>query len=546
MTIPKEFIDNLISRTVLSEIVNNYVKLTRKGNRYSGLCPFHSEKTPSFYVNDTDGFFYCFGCGSGGDVISFLRKMDGSDFLETIKKLSEIVGIDFPEKENNNFINISKNNNYISILSDASFYFQNKFKNNNIVNSFIKKRKIKQSTILKYKIGYAPSHGLLNFLLKKGHKKSDLKILGLTSKSISDDSYYDYFRNRIIFPIENIKGEIIAFGGRSLDGKMPKYLNSPDTPTFNKKSVLYGYNQAKLDIKNGMKLVIVEGYIDVISVAATGIVTAVAPLGTAITENQIQQIWKLDKDPILLFDGDSPGLEASRRVIERILPILENNLSMRIGFLPKDKDPDDLINENGINNFREILEKSKSLMQSLWDLNEVFFNIHETNSNPSLNAQFWSYLRKTISTIKNIETKSAYKDELERRINIMRSNTRNSNILNFKKRPKTGKIIKEKAILSLLILFPSLFNDKEEELISTILSNLELENLKKEIFKFYFDYPNCSSSDIRNYLDNAGFSNVLRSIFNNDMEKRIGHELDKFSLEKAKIKFDELLKLYKL
>ena len=168
-------------------------------------------------------------------------------------------------------------------------------------------------------------------------------------------------------------------------------------------------------------------------------------------------------------------------MIERILPILENNLSMRIGFLPKDKDPDDLINENGINNFREILEKSKSLMQSLWDLNEDFFNIHETNSNPSLNAQFWSYLRKTISTIKNIETKSAYKDELERRINIMRSNTRNSNILNFKKRPQTGKIIKEKAILSLLILFPSLFNDKEEELISTILSNLELENQKRNI-----------------------------------------------------------------
>ncbi len=548
MTITSEFIDNLINNLLLSEIVSKYVKLTKKGNRFSGLCPFHSEKTPSFYVNDIDGFFYCFGCGSGGNVINFVRKIEGTEFTETVRILSEKAGMQIPSaniEDKKKFLD--KQNNF-HILSEAQKFFQHSFHNvkDKMVLDFLKDREIKNEMIEIFKIGYAPSSGLTKTLKSKGFEEKKLQLLGLSSKATDDNSYYDYFRRRIIFPIENRKGEVIAFGGRSIDNKLPKYVNSPETPTFSKKNVLYGWNQAKEGVGKGLPLLVVEGYIDVIAITSTNIAASVAPLGTALTESQITHIWKLHKDPILLFDGDQAGQKALVRAIEKIFPLLEPSKSVRIGVLPIGMDPDDLLREMGNKALQKIISNSKSLMQCLWDLNINLFEVYSPDAQPNNKAIFWEYLKKTVSTIKHHQTRLAFRDDLDVRINAMRANDKKRFFVIGKQRPKTGKIIKEKAILALLISFPSLFNDREEKLISFTIMNIKLEKLKKSLVKYYLDYPDCSTADIISHLEENGFSNELKSIFSIDMQTRFGEKLENYSHDQARFKFDELLKLSKL
>ena len=315
MAVPPEFIEDLRQRVPLSDIIGRRVKLIRKGRRFSGLCPFHSEKTPSFSVVDDDGFYHCFGCGAHGDAISFLREMDGLDFMEAVERLADMAGLAMPKSTHIDPAVTRQRKAAFDILEETTKFFEARLRADEGRDAahYIKQRGLDAATVKNFRLGYAPRSGLQAVLASKGFSDDDMILAGVLGKSDRDGRLYDYFRDRVIFPIENRQGKVIAFGARALGDAQPKYLNSGDSPTFSKKAVLYGWVQAREAVRRKLPLVVVEGYMDVIAVQRSGIAAAVAPLGTALTPEQIALLWKLHDEPILCFDGDAAGQRAQFR-----------------------------------------------------------------------------------------------------------------------------------------------------------------------------------------------------------------------------------------
>ena len=363
MTITPEFIEKLRDRISLSSIIGKRVKLTKRGNRFIGLCPFHSEKTPSFNVNDEEGFFYCFGCGASGDVINYVRETSGLSFVESVQELADIAGIPMPEFRPQDSAKKERNVTLLSCFETAAEFFQKSLKSEQgrEALNYLIQRGLTKTVIDEFRLGYAPRVGLHQYLQNKGYVEEVSKLAGLTSISERGGQKYDYFRERVIFPIENRKGQVIAFGARAMGDSKPKYLNSPESPSFSKKAVLYGWPQARERVKRNLPLLLVEGYMDVISVTASKKAAALAPLGTALTEEQISLAWRLHDEPILCFDGDVAGRNAANKAIERILPILEPGKTVRIAALPDGSDPDDVLRHQGAEGLMHIIDSASSL-----------------------------------------------------------------------------------------------------------------------------------------------------------------------------------------
>jgi DNA primase len=285
MAVPPEFIEDLRQRVPLSDIIGRRVKLIRKGRRFSGLCPFHSEKTPSFSVVDDDGFYHCFGCGAHGDAISFLREIDGLDFMEAVERLADMAGLVMPKSTQIDPAVTRQRKAAFDILEETTRFFEGRLRadEGRDAAQYIKQRGLDAATVKNFRLGYAPRSGLQAVLAGKGFSDDDMILAGVLGKSDRDGRLYDYFRDRVMFPIENRQGKVIAFGARALGDAQPKYLNSADSPTFSKKAVLYGWVQAREAVRRKLPLVVVEGYMDVIAVQRSGIAAAVAPLGTALT-----------------------------------------------------------------------------------------------------------------------------------------------------------------------------------------------------------------------------------------------------------------------
>ncbi len=324
MAVSPEFIEDLRQRVPLSDVIGRRVKLVRKGRRHTGLCPFHSEKTPSFSVVDDDGFYHCFGCGVHGDAISFLRETDGLDFLEAVERLAEMAGVAVPRSTPQDTQKMAQRKAALDILEVTTRFFQDALKHDDGRDAarYVQSRGLPEQIISTYRLGYAPRNGLRAALAANGFNEDDMLAAGVIRRSDRDGSLFDYFRDRVMFPIENRQGKVIAFGARALGDAQPKYLNSSDGPTFAKKAVLYGWVQAREALRRNLPLVVAEGYMDVIAIHQSGLAAAVAPLGTALTEEQIGLLWKLHDEPILCFDGDAAGQRAQMRALERILPLL--------------------------------------------------------------------------------------------------------------------------------------------------------------------------------------------------------------------------------
>ena len=418
MFLPRSF-------TSVSSIIGKRVKLTKKGNRFIGLCPFHSEKTPSFNINEDEGFYHCFGCGVSGDVISFLRETSGLNFVDAVRELATIAGMKMPEMGP---IDRGKQERQLALLScidfAASFFQSNlKIRQGEKALNYLKQRGLSDKIINEYRLGYAPRTGLNKFLKSKDCSEEVSKLAGLTSTSERDREKYDYFRDRVMFPIQNRKGQVIAFGARALGGAQPKYLNSPDSPSFSKKAVLYGWIQARERVRLNLPLLLVEGYMDVIAVTASQKAAALAPLGTALTTEQITLAWKLHDEPILCFDGDSAGRNAGARAIERILPVLKPGKTVRFASLPEDSDPDDLIRQHGGEGLLRVINSAASLIDATWSRKASLYEL----SQPEQRSLFWQEIRKLVRTIAHNQTRAAFGDEIERRIKAMRISTRNNN-----------------------------------------------------------------------------------------------------------------------
>ena len=544
MAVPPEFIEDLRQRVPLSDVIGRRVKLIRKGHRHIGLCPFHAEKTPSFSVVDDDGFYHCFGCGVHGDAISFLRETEGLDFIEAIERLAEMAGLTLPRSTPQDSVALRQRKVVLDILEETTSFFEAALRSDDGRNArlYLKQRGLDRAIAETYRIGYSPRNGLRVALGSKGFSDLDMLTAGVVGKSQRDGSLYDYFRDRVMFPIENRQGRVIAFGARALAEAQPKYLNSSEGPTFSKKSVVYGWVQARESLRHNLPLVVAEGYMDVIAIHKTGLAAAVAPLGTALTPEQISLLWKLHDEPVLCFDGDTAGQRAQMRALERILPLLEPGRSIRFAVLPEGNDPDDLIRASGYDEFQKVISTSRSLIDSLWvSLQEEYDLIQ-----PETRAQFWQAVRGHVRSIGNNQVRSAYGDEIESRIALMRNQTRGVSSMvapRLAPRPKTGLINRHRALAALLLAHPAMVSANFEALSMLDSGDKKLESLKKALIDAVIGNPDLDVVAIRHHLNGLNLGDVLAELTGEDMRARLPFDPNKLSSEEAAVYFGELLEL---
>lgn len=366
------FLNDLKQRLRASDVIGQHVRLKHKaGGEFSGLCPFHNEKTPSFTVSDTKGFYHCFGCGAHGDPIRFTMEIQHLTYGDAVKYLAEQIGLPIPEPRRYHATKESYEvSSLYEVMESATSYYQQQLQQSMAepARRYLQQRYLQQDTIDIFRIGYAPSNheGLITHLKQQfpSIKESDLLTSGLILKN--ERGLYGRFRNRIMFPISDSGGKIIAFGARALGDAQPKYLNSPETPIFKKGTVLYYGAKMQSAAYKENQMIVTEGYMDVIALYQAGIRQVAAPLGTALTLDQMQYLWKLCPTPVLCLDGDNAGQRAMERAMEVALPALKPGYSLKFAYLPKGKDPDDVINQQGLQAILRILEQATVLSEAIW------------------------------------------------------------------------------------------------------------------------------------------------------------------------------------
>ena len=366
MAFPPGFLDELRARVSLSDIVGRKVSLKRKsGAEYTGLCPFHNEKTPSFTVSDKKGFFHCFGCGVHGDAVGFVMKTEGLSFPESVEKLAREVGLPVPRATPAERERAERVSTLQQVVEEAARWFQKQLRLpvGRQGLDYLRGRGLEEATIDDFRLGFAPDtrDGLLAALKREGVPIDKIVETGLAIQPEDNRDAYDRFRGRVIFPISDRRGRVIAFGGRVMGAGEPKYLNSPETPLFHKGANLYCLDRARVAATKDQPVIVAEGYMDVIALHGAGFTGAVAPLGTALTEGQLGELWKLTDEPYLCFDGDNAGRRAAARAAERALPLLRAGKSLRFLVLPAGEDPDSLIRVRGADAIRRTLDLARPL-----------------------------------------------------------------------------------------------------------------------------------------------------------------------------------------
>lgn len=413
----QRFLEELRARVSIVDVVGSKVKLTKKGREYGGLCPFHNEKTPSFTVNEAKGFYHCFGCGAHGDIVKFEMEANGLPFMDAVSKLAHQAGLSMPNFSKKEKEAAEEKKSFYEIMETACAFFERELKMPSGAEGlkyFCQKRGLSKETIAKFRLGFAPNNNaLLSRLKSENISEKDLKELGLIA--IPEDKSrrpHDFFRNRVMIPITNKQGKIIAFGGRVMEKAEPKYLNSPDTPIFNKRHNLYNLDKAREVAYKEKKLIICEGYMDVIALDSYGFGYAVAPLGTALTEEQIMEAWKVCPEPVLCLDGDSPGIKAAMRAVDRVLPILKAGYSLKFLFLPDNQDPDEYLKARGANSFAALMEKTHPLIDILWQK----YTENQDTSTPEKKALIEKTLLAETAKIADPTVRGYYTGEIKNRI----------------------------------------------------------------------------------------------------------------------------------
>lgn len=366
MKVPLDFYELLRSRISVSSVVRAKVRLERKSGEYLGLCPFHSEKTPSLTVNDSKRFYHCFGCGTHGDVIKFMSQISGTSYKDAALKLAGDNAIPIPVMNNREKAEYDRVGELIRILKIATGFFEAKL--NPEILKYLRSRGISESKVRDFQIGFAPKDAeLLRLFESQSINTKMLEAAGLVSRNKDNGNVYPFFRNRIIFPIGDIYGRIIGFGGRVVGDALPKYLNSPETVLFKKNEILYGEHKALPAIRKNKYAILVEGYMDAISLNAAGFSQTVATLGTAVTLNQIRKLWNITDEIVMCLDGDEAGRRAALKTVKTVLPTLSPERFLSFVELPRGLDPDDTIKTYGAEYFEKLLAQRKIASQTIWD-----------------------------------------------------------------------------------------------------------------------------------------------------------------------------------
>ncbi|MBQ4327374.1 MAG: DNA primase [Clostridia bacterium] len=419
--IPREIIDEILYRSDITDVIGSYVSLKRAGSNMSGLCPFHSEKSPSFTVFPATKSFYCFGCGAGGDVITFIKKAENLDYPSAVEFLAARAGITIPEdKKYVKSDEVSRRRVFDMNLEAAKFFRQCLFdeKIGAPGREYLAKRKLSGATIKHFGLGFAPDsfNMLTDYLHSKGFSDHELTTAFLCGKSQKTGRCYDYFRGKVMFPVIDVAGNIIAFGGRVLDNSKPKYINSSDTPGFKKSRNLFALNFAKSCCSEEM--ILCEGYMDVIALHAAGFENAVATLGTAITPEQARLMAKYTKKVIISYDGDAPGQNATNKAMKLLSEV---GLEVRVLTIPDNMDPDDYIKAHGPDRFKQLLESGKTGFE--FKLNGVLskYNISE----PSQKIRASAAICEIIASVASAVEREVYIREAAKRIDVTAETLKN-------------------------------------------------------------------------------------------------------------------------
>jgi len=369
MSLSPQWLDELRARTTLSTLIGKTIKVQKAGREYKACCPFHNEKTPSFTINDEKGFYHCFGCGAHGDAIRWMTDQRGLPFLDAVKELAAAAGMEVPAPDPRAARRAEKAQSLhdVTMAAQAWFVAQLDGIEGAEARAYLRKRGITEQTRQAFGFGFAPdSRGKLKAALKDFPEAMLVESGMLIRPEDAGRDSYDRFRGRLMIPIRDQRGRVIAFGGRILGNGEPKYLNSPETPLFDKGRTLFNIDKAAPAARKAGRIVVVEGYMDVIAIAQAGIAEAIAPLGTALTEAQIERLWSMVETPVLCFDGDGAGQRAALRAAHRALPLLRPGHSLAFATLPKGQDPDDLIRASGAAAFEAVLGQAEPLVDLIW------------------------------------------------------------------------------------------------------------------------------------------------------------------------------------
>ncbi len=514
-----EYIKNKVS---ILDVIAPYVSITKKGNRYFACCPFHNEKTPSFTIDIVRNRFHCFGCGASGDSINFLMEYNSLSFVDAVKELANKASVEITISKQNSEKHKQKKQEQESLFSimecAKNFFMQSLQKDSNAL-AYVKSRFLSSEHIKNFELGYSPNgfDVVFNYLTSKGFSKQGILKCGLAVEK--NGKVYDMFRNRIMFPINNVHGKTIAFGARSFDGSNPKYLNSKETPLFAKKENLYGiYNVLKSGSKFSKNSIIVaEGYLDVIKLHKYGFNNALAPLGTALTESHINVLKRFSKNHLLCFDGDNAGLNAGLKTALMYLKQSSLGLSPRFIILPNKQDPDDFLEQQGSEKFEELIKESYSLFEFLWYNASLGKNLN----NPDDLIFIERNLKQYFKDIDDFDVKKIYLSELEsriRKISFKKTTGKKAKQIELVKAlnnaTNTQDVIKEKILLAYLLKHTYLIDEHSETLCRIKFEDKIIEKIFHDILSI--DFEACTSIE-ECFADKDYFSFLKSNILCSDI-----------------------------
>jgi DNA primase len=546
MSFTPQFLDELRQRVSLVNVIARKVKLTRRGREQTGLCPFHNEKSPSFTVSDEKGFFHCFGCGAHGDVIGFVMRSEALSFPDAVERLAREAGLPIPVSSPEERERTQRQATLVSAMETAAAWYEQQLKQpgGREALDYLKRRGLSDATIARFRLGYAPDgRTALRDALAKAGVSLELSIeAGLIGKG-DDGHIFDRMRARVIFPIADGRGRVIAFGGRILGEGQPKYLNSPETPLFHKGRTLYGLGQALRPARDSGEIVVAEGYMDVIALAQAGFAQAVAPLGTALTEEQMGELWRLVPEPTLCFDGDAAGERAAARAAERALPLLKPGQSLRFALLPAGEDPDTLIIAQGASAMRAVLDAALPLAEMVWRGGVLGRNF----DTPERRAGLRQEIRERLSRIADRPVQEAYRAEFDRRLDQFFGLGAPARPRFLGERPGDrrrfappqalgGEAARQpsqdhlrlqgEVILATLINHPQLVGPHLEALAHLVLPAGQLDKLRQAIIDHAARHPDLEPEALKDHLTTQGFAAILP-----DLLRRAG--ISRFTLASA-------------
>ena len=534
MKYPKDYLDEIKLRVKVSQVVSKSVQLKKRGKEFIGLSPFKNEKTPSFTVSDEKGFYHCFSSGEHGNIFDFLMKTKSIGFGEAVRMLAMEAGMqpykfsNFDEKREKRF------KVYKSIFKEyLNFFKRQLFDSENIIAlNYLSKRGLKKNIIEEFELGYINPRNDFYKKLLENYTEEEIGLTGLFYKLEKSGKFVNRFNSRIIFPIKNLNGEVIAFGGRIIkDGKLAKYINSPETEFYKKGRTIFNLDKVKSFRSETDEIIIVEGYMDVISLYIAGIKNVVSNSGIALTENQIDLIWKFFSKPIVCLDGDESGQRAAIRIAERLIPLINENNKIYFSILPSGNDPDDIIKSGGKEKFLNLLDTKKIIQSYIWG---VYSNEME-KEDPFAISKFEKRLKNLCSTIQDSTLRKYILEDFLKRIDVLtpiqnrkrtfnKYSNRNIRVLNETKKLYEQKDhfskeqIKEHSIFFIMLNYPSVAMSKLDELSRLTFSSDDYNKLKNVLIKLITS--NTNEEQIKIEI-NKNFGNLVKEVEKNSTLKTI-------------------------